>query len=154
MAPAVANVIAGEIARGTLRMLAGRTGTFEPVERGLRIPVRLRGQDRTMDLEVGRAINCSGPAHDFRMLENPLIGNLLEQRIMSPSRLGIGVDVAPDGALRDADGIASQRAFALGPVRYGTLIETTAMPEIRAQAEELAAHLVSRFSAATVGALQ
>ena len=57
---------------------------------------------------------------------------------VTPSPLNIGVAVAANGALIDADGQASQRLSAIGPVRYGTLIETTATPEIRTQAAELA----------------
>lgn len=147
MAPEIAQLISSEIACGRVRMLAGRTGTFTATAKGLRVPVTLRGENRTIELEVGRAINCSGPAHDFRVLDNPLIGNLLEQGILQPSDLGIGVDVAPSGALRNAAGEDAPRAFAIGPVRFGTLIETTAVPEIRAQAEELACLLASRFDA-------
>ena len=154
MAPEVAKIIAGEISSGGLRMRAGRTGTLAQTNRGLRVPIRVRGEDRILELEVGRVINCSGPAHDFRQLENPLIGNLLEQGIMKPLQLGIGVDIAPNGALRGADGVDSSAVFCIGPVRYGTLIETTAMPEIRAQAQELAVTLASRFDSALCGVLQ
>jgi uncharacterized NAD(P)/FAD-binding protein YdhS len=154
MAPEVAKTIANEISSGGLRMLAGRTGTFTQTDRGLRVPIRLRGNERTLELEVGRVINCSGPAHDFRKVENPLIGNLLAQGLMHPLQTGIGVDVAPSGALRDGNGIDSLAVFAIGPVRYGTLIETTAMPEIRAQAEELASLLVARHQSAVAGNLQ
>jgi uncharacterized NAD(P)/FAD-binding protein YdhS len=154
MAPEVAKTIADEISSGGLRMLAGRTGTFAQTERGLRVPIRLRGEERTLELEVGRVINCSGPAHDFRQLENPLIGNLLAQGLMHPLQTGIGVDVAPSGALRNGDGVDSTAVFAIGPVRYGTLIETTAMPEIRAQAEELASLLVARHQSTVAGGSQ
>jgi len=154
MAPEVARIVAGEISSGGLRMLAGRTGTFVQTPHGIVVPIRVRGQDRTLELEVGRVINCSGPAHDFRQLENPLIGNLLEQGIMQPLQTGIGVDIAPNGALRDGAGTDSQRFYAIGPVRYGTLIETTAMPEIRAQAADLAATLASRFDSARSEVLQ
>jgi uncharacterized NAD(P)/FAD-binding protein YdhS len=154
MAPEVARIVAGEISSGGLRMLAGRTGTFVQTPHGIVVPIRVRGQDRTLELEVGRVINCSGPAHDFRQLENPLIGNLLEQGIMQPLQTGIGVDIAPNGALRDGAGTDSQRFYAIGPVRYGTLIETTAMPEIRAQAADLATTLASRFDSALSEVLQ
>lgn len=142
MAPQIAQIVAGGIAEGWLRMLAGRTGRIEPAPAGLRVPITVRGSGRRIELEVGRVINCSGPAHDPRLLENPLVGNLLAQGLMVPAPLGIGADVAPSGALRDRYGTESERIFAIGPVRYGTLIETTAMPEIRMQAAELARHLL------------
>jgi uncharacterized NAD(P)/FAD-binding protein YdhS len=145
MAPEVAAAISDEISAGTLRMLAGRTGRFEATGTGLRVPIALRGEQRTIEIEICRAINCSGPAHDPRLLDNPLVGNLLAQGIMHVSELGIGINVAPSGALRDANNVDSQRAFSIGPVRYGTLIETTAIPEIRAQADELATSLAFSF---------
>jgi uncharacterized NAD(P)/FAD-binding protein YdhS len=147
MAPEIAQLVAHEIAADRLRMLAGRTGTFVATPNGLRVPVTLRGEERAIELEVGRAINCSGPSHDFRRLDNPLIGNLLEQGVMQPSELGIGIDVAQNGALRNAAGVDAARVFAIGPVRFGTLIETTAIPEIRVQAHELASLIASRFDA-------
>lgn len=42
-----------------------------------------------------------------------------------------------DGALIDRNGRSSARLYAIGPVRYGTLIETTAIPDIREQATAL-----------------
>jgi uncharacterized NAD(P)/FAD-binding protein YdhS len=147
MAPEVAKSIADAISSGWLRMLAGRTGKIVATQQGLRVPIRLRGEERTIELEVGRAINCSGPAHDVRALADPLIARLIAQGIMRPSGLGIGADIASNGALRDAGGIDSRRVFAIGPVRFGTLIETTAMPEIRSQAKELAELLLAGFDA-------
>jgi uncharacterized NAD(P)/FAD-binding protein YdhS len=143
MAPEIAASISSEIAAGTLRMLAGRTGRFEVTRSGLRVSIALRGEERNVELRIGRAINCSGPTHDPRLIDNPLVGNLLTQGVMQTSPLGIGISVAPSGAMRDASGADSQRAFAIGPMRYGTLIETTAIPEIRAQADELATLLIS-----------
>jgi hypothetical protein len=62
----------------------------------------------------------------------------LAQGQIAPYPLGIGLQVAPHGATIARDGTIATRLFAIGPVRYGTLIETTAIPEIRLQAQELA----------------
>ncbi|HEY3739914.1 MAG TPA: hypothetical protein VGL53_08715, partial [Bryobacteraceae bacterium] len=43
----------------------------------------------------------------------------------------------------DSMGVASEWLFTLGPPRSGGLFETTAIPEVRIQAEALAHHLVS-----------
>jgi hydroxyacylglutathione hydrolase len=51
------------------------------------------------------------------------------------------VRVAPCGAFIGADGRPADRVFALGPLRFGTLFETTAMPEVRTQARDLAGTL-------------
>jgi uncharacterized NAD(P)/FAD-binding protein YdhS len=102
------------------------------------VPIRLRGGAETITIDADRVINCSGPEHDVRKLPNPLVQSLLVSGTISPHPLQIGVQVGPDGALIAADGAVSKRLFAIGPVRYGTLIETTAIPEIRQQAFDLA----------------
>lgn len=111
----------------------------------LRVPIKLRGSAEVLTVDAGRVINCSGPQHDFRELANPLIRSLLAQGLMVPSPLGIGVLVAENGALIGADSAVSRRLFAIGPARFGTLIETTAIPEIRVQAHELAESLEAAF---------
>jgi uncharacterized NAD(P)/FAD-binding protein YdhS len=43
--------------------------------------------------------------------------------------------------------------FALGPLRFGTLFETTAMPEVRTQARDLALTLVASLAAQSTHAV-
>ncbi|HTX58762.1 MAG TPA: FAD/NAD(P)-binding protein [Verrucomicrobiae bacterium] len=147
MAPEVARAIAAEIAAGTLRMLAGRTGELAATARSLRVPLRVRGSGERITIQASRAINCSGPEHDVRRLGNPLIDRLLQRGLMVPHPLGVGIETRDDGALCVSGGVAAP-LYAIGPVRFGTLIETTAIPEIRAQANDLA----RKLSAAACGA--
>ncbi|HEV3155598.1 MAG TPA: FAD/NAD(P)-binding protein [Candidatus Baltobacteraceae bacterium] len=149
MAPEVVRLLADLTASNTLHMLAGRTGDAISSDDHIVIPVKLRGKEETLRIRAQRVINCSGPMHDFRRLENPLVQNLLERGLMAPYPLNIGVQVAGDGALIDARGNVSQRVFSIGPVRFGALIETTAIPEIRAQAAALAHVLAGRDRSAT-----
>jgi len=141
MAPEVAKTLAELFARDRLRMLAGRTGEIAETADGLSVPIRLRGSGETIVVSAGRVINCSGPEHDFAKLDNPLIANLLRKGAMVAYPLNIGVQVAHDGALVGADGRPSERLYTIGPVRFGALIETTAIPEVRVQARDLAALL-------------
>jgi len=138
MAPQVAKTLAELIAADRLRSLAGKTGPVDATANGLQVAIDLRGGEGAFVLEAGRVINCSGPQHDFRKLPQPLIRQMLASGAMTPYVLDIGIVVDANGALVDADERPSDRCFAIGPIRYGTLIETTAIPEIRAQAEELA----------------
>jgi uncharacterized NAD(P)/FAD-binding protein YdhS len=138
IAPAAAKAIAELIAANTLRMIAGRTGEIVATPDALHVHVRLRGSPEELVIDAGRVINCSGPQNDFRKLPNPLIRRLIERDYLVPHELGIGANIASDGALIDRNGNASTQLYAIGPVRFGTLIETTAIPEIRAQADELA----------------
>jgi uncharacterized NAD(P)/FAD-binding protein YdhS len=68
--------------------------------------------------------------------------SLLEQGLLRPDPLGMGVDVSAEGAVLDAHGEPSRVLHALGPARKGGLWETTAVPELRGQAAALAARLI------------
>ncbi|MQR98035.1 hypothetical protein GFJ39_02270 [Gluconobacter sp. AC10] len=68
---------------------------------------------------------------------------LLADGMVCETALG-GLHCREDGALTDAVGRCSGDLFALGPMRWGTLFETTAIPEIRRQAADLAVLLKER----------
>lgn len=141
MAPEAAKALADLLAAGSLRMLAGRTESVTDGGQVLSVSIRRRGSDERTRIEAARVINCSGPEHDFEKLPNPLVQRLLSNGCITAHPLGIGLQVAPNGAMVANDGTVSARLFAIGPVRYGTLIETTAIPEIRIQAKELSEFL-------------
>jgi len=56
--------------------------------------------------------------------------------------LGIDVDLATYRLL-DADGRASRRVYALGPLIRGAVWETIAVPEIRAEAVAIATDILA-----------
>jgi uncharacterized NAD(P)/FAD-binding protein YdhS len=91
---------------------------------------------------VAAVVNCTGPDGDVAGGGSPLLAALCAAGTVRPHPLGLGLDTAPDGALLDARGRPSATLFALGPLRRGELWESTAVPEIRAQARTLAQHLV------------
>jgi len=138
MAPQAAKTIAELMAQNILRILAGRICEITLNDDALRVPILLRGSAKTQTLHVGRVINCSGPELDCRKVANPLVESLLSQGLIAPHPLNVGIQTSSEGALIGADRTASNRLFAIGPARYGTLIETIAIPEIRVQAYNLA----------------
>jgi uncharacterized NAD(P)/FAD-binding protein YdhS len=147
MAPEVAEQISAWVAAGDVRPLAGRIEAITPVGDRLSVSVRPRGGGPTRTLRVARAIDCSGSDYDVNRSSCPLVRRLIERGLMQPSRAGIGPCVAPDGSLMGPRGPA-QQIFTLGPMRFGALVETTAIPEIRKQARDLAHLLASRFECA------
>lgn len=146
LAPESAKEFAELVASGSVRVIAGRTAEITSHGGALRTPIAVRGSTDVLTIDAARVINCSGPQHDFRKLQNPLLQSMLAHGSMAPNPLGIGVRVAENGALVDADGSTSTRLFAIGPARFGTLIETTAIPEIREQARALAESLANAFA--------
>ena len=55
----------------------------------------------------------------------------------------MGIDAAPDGRTIDKNGIVSDKILTVGTALKGVLWESTAMPEIRAQANRLALSLLN-----------
>jgi uncharacterized NAD(P)/FAD-binding protein YdhS len=135
MAPEVADAVRRAQEEGVLVVHAGRVAGFKPMPDG--VEVRLLG-DRA-PLRVQRVINCTGPEADFRKKRHPLPVSLLEQGLIRPDALGMGIDTNDAGAVLDAHGRESRMIFAIGPMRKGQLWETTAVPEIRVQAQAIAA---------------
>jgi uncharacterized NAD(P)/FAD-binding protein YdhS len=104
---------------------------------------RERRTGKVKELQVSRVINCSGPETDCRKIDSPILKNLFELGLARQDSLSLGLDTDQSGALVDANGIASRSLFAVGPVRKGLLWESTAVPELRVQAANLANHLAA-----------
>lgn len=126
--------------RGRIERIAETDGgsalevTFQPHGRA--------GQRET--LRVGYVVNCTGPECNYHRLGDPLIANLFARGLARPDDLMLGLDVAPGGEVRDVHGAVQGRLFTLGSPQKGRLLETTAVPELRAQARDLAARLRER----------
>jgi uncharacterized NAD(P)/FAD-binding protein YdhS len=131
------------LAAGRLRFTTGRIEAFMEDWSGVDVVVRRRVTGERVTIRAQRVVNCTGPESNYRNLHHPLLVSLLEQGLARADALALGLDVAPDGALVGADGRASGRLFTLGPARKGSLWETTAVPELRVQARELAARLLA-----------
>ena len=115
-----------------------------------RVRVALRGGRDDLSLEVARILNCTGPSSNLHDSPPPLIQNLLESQIARTDSLALGLLTDEDGALLGPSGAASNVLFTLGPMRRGTLLESSAIPEIRVQAAVLARRLLAGLSPASV----
>lgn len=92
-------------------------------------------------LTVDHIINCTGPSGDYTKTNNTLIKNLLLKGLMKQDELKLGIDTGPNGEIIKSDGTILQNAVAIGPLRKATEWETTAIHEIRAQAEAAGAQI-------------
>lgn len=91
-------------------------------------------------LTVAAIVDCTGPSADVTTGSDPLLRHLLAAGMAQPGPLGLGLDTDADGRVRGA--VAGAPLFTLGAMRCGTLWESTAIPEIRAQAQALARVMV------------
>lgn len=88
-------------------------------------------------------INCIGSESNFRKLDSKLVASLYDRGYIRSDGLNFGIDALPNGSVVGQNGENSSVIFTLGTALKGTLWETTAIPEIRAQAKKLAEFLLS-----------
>lgn len=137
MAERVAAVVNDARWNGSLTVTAGRLRDVTDHPEGLTVLIQPRGA-KALSVEVDTIINCTGPATDLRRIRHPLLKDLLGQGLIRADLLGLGLDT-DDCAALGADGTRSNWLFALGALTRPAWWEITAVPEIRAQAERLAA---------------
>ncbi|HEX6148247.1 FAD/NAD(P)-binding protein [Nocardioides sp.] len=123
----------------------GRIEACEPLPRG---GLRVTLSDGT-SREVGWVINCTGPDSDVRNAGDPLVEDLLRTRaggtLAVAATAGMGFRTVR-GRLVDEHGRAEAPLWTLGALRRGELWESTAIPEIRAQARAVAQDLLDEVA--------
>ncbi|PYD77067.1 hypothetical protein CFR71_01670 [Novacetimonas pomaceti] len=139
MAPPVARRIAEEIATGRLVVRRGHVAGLSGNGHDLRVHVRTRAGEEEFAADM--VMNCTAPDTNFRRVDTPLLRCLLDTGMAVPGDLDVTFATDANGALVGRDGKPSTRLHAIGPLRAGSLFETTAIPEIRQQAHALAAFL-------------
>ena len=95
---------------------------------------------------VGAVISCTGPDGDVRQTTDSMLAELLTSGWATAGPHGLGLRTDDDGRLLPAAGPAAP-VWTLGSLRRGQLWESTAVPEIRAQAAALSGRLVAALPA-------
>ena len=137
-APRIIEAIYELLRAGHLDIRAGRIVAAHEDAQGLNFEIRPRGSAETLSLNVQRAINCTGPDASDRRLNHPLLLAMSRHGLLQTDALGLGLRCDAQGALLGTDGRTATGLYTLGPPRKGQLWETTAVPDIRVQAQALA----------------
>ena len=151
LAPQVASAIDTLRANGRLTFVSGRIREVSVDDDSVSVGVQGRGSTETHVLRVASVVNCTGASGDVRSAGSPLLERLCRAGTVRPHPLALGLDTGSGGAVRDGRGRVSDTIFAIGPLRRGELWESTAVPEIRAQAHALARQLTLQRSLALAG---
>jgi len=153
-APRIVESVYESLRRGKLEQMAARLIGFEEGPDAVTVLLQPRGSEQLITRTVQRVINCTGPESNYRRLNHPLIRNLREQGLIVADDLGLGLQTDAHGALLDQGANSSELLHTLGPSRKGLLWETTAVPEIRVQAQALAYRLLSSLGARQSSAIR
>jgi uncharacterized NAD(P)/FAD-binding protein YdhS len=130
------------ITDGSVRVVKGSVSGIRAD--GESVEVALRHTDGSeSSITGGLVINCTGPRSGFADTTVPLFRQLLDSGMLRADELDMGIEVGPDFAVIDGDGVSSKVLFAIGPLMKGTLWESTAVPELRGQAKR-AAEILAR----------
>jgi uncharacterized NAD(P)/FAD-binding protein YdhS len=143
MAPEVGVRLHHLLASERGQRLDGRALSFSSTRAGVEVEIASTRSGDRRRLLCQKVVLCTGPGMYVRDAAGPLLAGLLARGMASTDVLGLGLRATADGALLDAHGVADGRVLTLGALRRGELWETTAVEEIRAQAERVA-HTISR----------
>ncbi len=96
------------------------------------VTVRRRGGRGSETIKAALVLNCTGPSYRRMVAESSLLTSLMEQGLLKPGPLGLGISTP------DAPGL-----YAIGTPLLGEYLETTAVPELRGQAAAVAEKILS-----------
>jgi uncharacterized NAD(P)/FAD-binding protein YdhS len=147
MAPKIAEQVERLRQSGGLLLQPGQIVAAKADANGVRLDVRPRGAEQPVSGTYKWVINCTGPAPSNRAEASPVIGSLLVHGWVRRDSLSLGLDVTADGNAVAADGSAVPDLHVVGTLRKALTWESTAVPELRQQAAQIAARILTTFPA-------
>jgi uncharacterized NAD(P)/FAD-binding protein YdhS len=141
MAPEIGARIEALRARGFFTAVRGRIRAGEADANALRLRVEVfhRGAPSTeRTIEARWAINCTGPSPSVGHAEDRFAASLIDAGLARMDPIGLGLETDPIGRPLARSGRSSGGLWVIGSLRRPALWETTAVPELRAQAESVA----------------
>ena len=127
-----------QLASGALTLERGDLADLRPSAAGGADATIRRPDGSARTYRVARVLNCIGPGMSVRDSIDPMVGSLLRSGLASADELGLGLRTDADGRLLASDGGRDAPILLVGALRRGDLWETTAVPELRGQAEAAA----------------
>ncbi|MBV8274054.1 MAG: FAD/NAD(P)-binding protein [Verrucomicrobia bacterium] len=127
---------------GRLHCHKGRIFSISPEKDVLSVEFRDSNAHKDRVLRVNYVVNCTGPECNYHKLTDPLVVQLFSRGIIVPDPLFLGLDVGLGGTILNLQGERVTHLHTLGSPQKGILFETTAVPELRGQAAELAGRIL------------
>lgn len=141
--PAEAAAVLDEMrAKGTLEILKGRLKSIT-VNTSEKFDIKFAAVGVDYHASADVLVNCIGSEANFTKIDSEFVRNLISRKHVRNDELSLGVDAAPDGRVVGKNGEPSDVVYTLGTALKGVLWESTAIPEIRTQARDLALKLLA-----------
>lgn len=135
--------MAGLYAKNHLITYKGKV--VKVIEQDGEVRVDLNCGGELKNITVQRIINCTGPEGNPKFSSNELLRNLTKSGLICADDLGMGIKADPsDGSIISCSGEHKPNLFTIGPNLKGILWESTAVPELRVQAKNLASLLAEK----------
>lgn len=138
IAPEIHQTITQLLSEPQNNCIAARIQNIQTQKNGFSVQIIKRKNHFSETIDCDWLINCTGPNHDYKSLDNPLVQSLFSQGAIQCDRLKLGLHTETTGALIDQDGKTSDKLFTIGPPLKSALWEIIAVPDIRVKAKELA----------------
>ena len=142
LAPEIGRVVDEAIAADTFRSVAGRVRRAEADHEGVTVELCERGERTSRSMRVHWVVNCTGPGTGPNLV--PVVRSLVDGGHLELDALGLGVITGRDGRAV-ANGRESYDLLVLGTLRKPELWESTAVPELRVQADRTAQLVIERI---------
>lgn len=143
MAPEIHAELKSMQQSGALKIIAGKIYYVGSDKDGLTVAYRKRGTNRVETLRPTLVINCTGPEYDIASSNHKLLRNLRDREMITVGPLRVGIEATRNGT---AKGRAAESLFPVGTLLVGELLECTAVPELREQAQETAEKVLHRIA--------
>ena len=141
MPPQVMTTMLGLEDQGRLHRRCGRLQAVDVAGDKIRLDIRASHGDAIETMEADLVIQTVGLNTDVRRTRHPLVRQLATNGHVTPDPLGLGCVASVEGRLQH-DSQTWPHFYAIGTLLRGVLWESTAMPEIRQQARQLADRLI------------
>jgi len=127
---------------GKLHINSGKIIDFTENENYITVEYFDKKENEVQSINVSRVINCTGPETDLMNLEKSFLKNCLVKGIISQDNLKLGIKTETDTfQIINSEGNSHRNLFTIGSNLKGEIWETTAVNELRGQAEKLAEKL-------------
>lgn len=126
-----------------LKVFAGKIKSLNEVNGTIEVSFIEKNSKTEEKIFVSRVINCTGPESNIKLSESQLLKKCLEKGIISQDEFYLGFNANPTNfQLIGLNGEVQNNIFTLGTNLKGIFWESTAVNELRSQAENLANYIV------------